>query len=180
MSETPFKDGFETERKFLIEMPAKETLDGIRANGKEYKITQTYLVMKNDGKNAVRRVRKTEKSGETKYFYTEKTDVSFGKRRETEREISKEEYEKYLKEKDGNLWEIDKKRYVFEYENSVFELDVYPFEEKIAVLEIELEDIDEVFAFPPFLKLVKDVTGESGYTNYALAMRKTLLKTEKQ
>ncbi|MCR5353263.1 MAG: hypothetical protein K6D98_03060 [Clostridiales bacterium] len=179
MSETSFKDGFETERKYLIEMPGKAFFEKMAETGKEYKITQTYLLMKNDGKNAVRRVRKTEKSGETKYYYTEKTDVSFGVRRETEREISEEEYDGYLKEKDENLSEIDKTRYVFEYENNVFELDVYTFEQRYAILEVELDDIDKKVAFPPFLSLVKDVTGESGYSNYALAMRKTLFETEK-
>ncbi len=169
------KDGLETERKYIVDMPDNKAFDVINKIGKKYKIIQTYLVKgKNDG--SVRRVRKTEKDGKTEYFYTEKTDVSFGVRREIEREISKEEYDGFLKEKDENLHEINKERYVFGYENNVFELDVYPFEKKYAILETELENIDDKVEIPTFLKVVKDVTGENAYTNYALSMRKTFFE----
>ena len=48
-------------------------------------------------------------------------------------------------------------------------MDVYPFWSDRAVLEVELESEDEAFDIPPFISVIKEVTGDKRYSNKALA-----------
>jgi CYTH domain-containing protein len=54
------------------------------------------------------------------------------------------------------------------HDNRYFELDIYPFNDEYAILEIELNSIDEEFNLPN-LEIVKNVTWNKNYTNYNLA-----------
>ena len=47
-------------------------------------------------------------------------------------------------------------------------MDIYPFSEEYAILEIELNDINETFNLPP-LDFVKEVTDDKRFRNYELA-----------
>ena len=55
------------------------------------------------------------------------------------------------------------------YEGQVFELDLFPFWEKQAYLEIELESEDQKIVFPPMLDIVREITYDARYTKSALA-----------
>ena len=80
----------EIERKFLVEFPDLEKLDVKR----KISIIQTYL---HRGKNdSQRRVRRLEENGNVFYTYTEKIFISPTTRKETEYDISCEDYEKLL------------------------------------------------------------------------------------
>jgi len=63
---------------------------------------------------------------------------------------------------------IEKKRFKFTYLRNVFELDVFP-PSNLIILEIELKDEKQLFALPPYVEIVKDVTGESKYYNASMA-----------
>lgn len=161
----------EIERKYLIRMPSREQIEGLGCVS-EAQIVQTYL--KPIGNVAERRVRQrgTKEDGFS-FYYTEKTDVSSGVRIENERKISKDEYLDLLSEADTSLHQISKTRYCFVYERQYFELDIYPFCDEYAIVEIELNDINEKIKLPPF-DFVKDVTDDKRYRNSALAVSRTL------
>lgn len=167
MSAANNKDGIETERKYLIRRPTDEELSAIP--GIEItEIVQTYLKTLENG--ALRRVRKrgSVRMGYT-YTYTEKIHISFGSRIEREREISEEEYLRLLIDADPACRTIEKHRCVFEYEGQLFELDIYPFSDEYASLEIELDDINTRVSLPDYITVLKDVTGDKRYCNSSLA-----------
>ena len=83
------------------------------------------------------------------------------------------EYIEYLQEADTSLHQISKTRYCFVYDNKYFELDIYPFSDEYAVLEIELNSLDEEIKFPD-VEIVKEVTDDENYRNHSLAKTMTL------
>lgn len=155
------------ERKFLIEKPTQEDINNMGCSSAS-NIIQTYLVKKDE--NVERRVRqKGNKEEGFTFYYTEKRDVSNVERIEKEYKITPDEYVAYLSEADTSLHQISKVRYCFIYKNQYFELDAYSFSEEYALLEIKINDIDEEVELPPFIKLVKDVTGDKNYRNSSIA-----------
>ena len=167
----------EIERKFLVKFPSSwEALSEMFDDLIDVKrISQTYL--KPEGKEQAGRVRKTVEglTGDTNtvYHYNEKKPVEAGVHEETEREISKSEYEKYLKKTHPDKVTVEKTRFVFNFQDQTFELDVFKGPLKgLAVLEIELEDKDDLVELPPFIPVKKEVTEDKRYTNFALADKK--------
>lgn len=156
--------GIEQEYRYLVELPANEVL---QAFGEPYRIEQIYLTPK-EGIDS-RRIRKRMKDGEEDFFYTEKTCLSYAKNLESERKISSEEYQELKLQQYGNV--LNKTRYVFDYQNFKFELDVYSFTKCTAVLEVETNLTESEIPFPPFLRLLKPLTGKKEYSNFALSQK---------
>lgn len=156
----------ESERKFLIEYPDIVVLSS--QNGvKIKKITQTYL---ESGEHASERVRKiTDADGTESFVYTKKTRVSDITSLEEECEISRGQYEEYLKRADKNRRAVEKVRYAFPCGSHVAEIDIYGFWRDRAILETELEAEDEEFEIPPFVCVIKEVTHDMRYKNACLA-----------
>ncbi len=121
------------------------------------------------GKSSNRRIRKWTEKGITKYIYTSKRKLSAIKRLETEFEISQDLYEKLLLEKDPDTISLEKSRYRIYEEGFCFELDIFPFWTKQAYLEVELPSEDTTFPLPSFIHVIREVTEEEAYSNYALA-----------
>lgn len=163
---------FEIERKFLIEKPSDTDIQSLiqKVAVEIRNITQTYLVSK-VGERRVRKV--TNQIGTTTYFYTIKTPVVSNTdgmvRKEDESVISEAEYNALLIEADPALHPITKTRYVIPYKSNTFEMDIYPFSEDFAVLEVELPAEDTEVTLPTFIKVVNDVTSDKRYKNKALA-----------
>lgn len=158
----------EIEKKFLIKKPTEDELERLGYVSKT-NIIQTYLKDRDETERRVRQ-RGTKKDGYS-FFYTEKEDVKTGKgmeRIERERKISPKEYINYLSEVDTSLHQISKVRYCFVYASRYFELDVYPFSDDYAILEVELNSTEEKMELPN-LKILKEVTGDKRYRNHALA-----------
>jgi CYTH domain-containing protein len=165
----------EIERKYLVKLPSSwsalaELFDGI-LNVK--RISQTYLVPE-DGEPAAR-VRKTVSglTGETdtEYHFNQKVPTGdTGVHQETEHTISEKEYHKALKKADPNKCAVEKTRFVFRWHDQDFELDLFKGHLKgLAILELEMDDKDDTVELPPFLKLIKEVTKDKRFTNFALA-----------
>jgi CYTH domain-containing protein len=163
----------EIERKYLIKRPS-DMLLGTLPSAEATEITQTYLFIKEDGVRRRVRKRGSDESG-FKYYYTEKSDVAFGERIERECEISSEEYSALLTEADPSRTAIEKRRICFTYDGQFFELDIYPFGEELATLEIELDDINTPVRIPECLTVVCDVTGDKRYNNSTLAATRKLV-----
>ncbi len=156
-------NSLEIERKFLIRFPDKKYLDIKR----KLEILQIYL--ENGSNNSQRRVRKIKENNTVKYFYTEKIFISDEKRQETEYEIKKSEYQKLLCEKRNDCVPIEKQRICFVFRNQLFEMDIYPFSDRLAILELELESTEQEIFFPDYIDVIKEVTGIDEYSNISLA-----------
>ena len=151
----------ETERKFLIEMPQIQmlkSLDNIRI----IEICQTYTTLGI-------RLRKCEEEGKVKFIKTIKTHLTDLSRIEQESEISREEYESLLKYKCPDRITLKKTRYCYPYKNKVIEIDIFPFWSKQAFCEVELNSETEELCLPDFIKIIREVTSEKAYRNYALS-----------
>ena len=158
------KSGFEIERKFLILMPEKERL--LKESSRVLHLRQTYLLSPD---NESARVRLMTETGNTSYIYTEKKKISPIKRMETEYEISLMEYEKQLEKADPNRSPIEKTRYCIPYCGHILEIDIFPFWQDKAFLEIELSSEEEAFSVPDWVVIIKEVTEDKRYTNASLA-----------
>lgn len=155
---------FEIERKYLIEYPDCNMLlskDGCR----RLDITQTYLAPVGETE---RRIRLVRESDEIRYYKTEKTPVNGLKRREKETLIGCGEYRAILKaEKHPRV--LSKTRYSIPFDGHVIEIDIYPFWNDRAIAETEMSSEMETVALPPFIKVIKEVTGDPQYKNSSLA-----------
>lgn len=154
---------FEIERKFLIERPSKAYL---RENASGTEIVQTYLLAP---KGETERVRSRSDGTGAVYTHTVKRKLTRVRRIEQEREITREEYEALLTRADPERNTIHKQRWVLVYRGQSFEIDVFPFWERQAYLELELDDEEQPIDFPPEIRVLREVTDDARYTNAALA-----------
>ena len=155
---------FEIERKYLIRRPPEELLSEA---AEETEITQTYLLA---APGTTERVRKRGKNGVYTYTHTTKTKLSDLRRIEDEEEVSAEVYAQLLQRADPQRRVIEKTRWVFSYRGQVFELDVFPFWQKQAYLEIEIENEAQEVCLPPWIEVIREVTEDPRYTNAALSL----------
>lgn len=157
----------EIEKKFLIRMPDLRWIEK-NTDVKIAKISQTYLGLKKDGFGD--RVRKMTINNVTKYYHTSKKSLSNMTRIEIENEISRNKYYEYmsLKSRRGTL---HKTRYIININNLKYEIDVYPFWEETAILEIELENENQKYVIPEFIEVIGDVTGNRDYSNSSLVSK---------
>ncbi len=153
----------EIERKYLIIRPTDEYLSSLPRT----EITQTYL--KNASEGVTERVRKRGLDGNFVYTHTIKKRIDFMSSMENEREISEEEYVSLLLRRDTELTPIHKVRALIEKDGFTFEIDVYPFWKKQAVMEVELPSEETEFILPETVTVLREVTGERAYSNARMA-----------
>jgi len=156
---------YEIERKYLIAYPDIEWLE-TNPTCQRIEIIQTYL-NSSDGDEV--RVRQRGIDGNYIYFQTTKKKVTDVKRVEIERRLSQAEYLKLLMDADTTKRQIRKTRYCLTYENQYFEIDVYPFWDDKAIVEIELSDENTEIVFPEQIQVIREVTDDESYKNASLA-----------
>lgn len=157
-------NGFEIERKFLIHRPEDIWLE---ENAEGSNIIQTYL--KTNVPGCSERVRKRSGANDTVYTHTEKKRISAMRREEREEEIDEKEYLVLLKAADPQRRVIYKRRYVLTYKSQSFEIDIYPFWNDRAVMEIEMENETVQVELPEDISVIKEITEDKRYTNASLA-----------
>lgn len=150
---------YEIERKYLVKYPEFPLPCGDDVSA----IEQAYLLSERGVSERVR-----ARSG--KYYHTKKHRISGIRAEEHEREIDRAEYEKLLLRRDPACRVIKKDRHVFTYMGQVFELDVFPFWKKQAMLEIELANEKTPVSIPPFISVIREVTDDGAYKNHAMAI----------
>lgn len=155
---------YEIERKYLIEYPEISALEAL-PNCEKVEIIQTYLQADHDDEV---RIRQRGSRGNYIYFETRKKTISGLKRIEIERRLTKDEYLERLMDADPTRI-IRKDRYCLADGNQYFEIDIYPFWNDQAILEIELSDPEEEIRFPKMLKVIREVTEDEAYKNASLA-----------
>jgi CYTH domain-containing protein len=136
--------------------------DGIRIKH----IEQTYLTSE-DNKNA--RVRRICEKGSIKFVKTVKERISRPSAYEEEYEISENDYNNELKKKDDAKNTIVKTRYCLPFDSHIVEIDVYPFWDDRAILEVELQSEYECFSLPDFIEIIREVSDDGRYKNTRLA-----------
>ena len=157
----------EIERKFLIEMPDLIYLNSLKTCRK-VPITQAYLNTEREGRF---RVRKRGEGSNALYIKTSKYKINDLTRIEIESYISEKEFCDYLFDKKDVQGIISKDRYCIALNGTYYELDVYPFWDDKAILEIELLSEHQPYVLPDFVKLIREVSFEKEYRNKALAVR---------
>lgn len=153
----------EEERKYMVE------ISGELPECTESIITQTYLV----GDPGVEiRLRRREWAGKFVNILTTKTKVSQTEELVTERQIANNLYESMLQQADPYRHTIHKLRKSFIWKGQYFELDSYQGAlDGLVILETKGIRCHEDVKFPPFLRVIKDITGNKDYYNYTLALR---------
>ena len=153
----------EEERKYIVE------ITGELPECTESLITQTYLV--GDPGSEIR-LRRREWAGKSANILTTKSRVSQNEELVTERQISNNLYESMLQQADPYRHPIRKQRKSFIWKGQYFELDFYKGAlDGLVILETKGIRSHEDVKFPPFLRAVKDVTGNKDYYNYTLALK---------
>lgn len=151
----------EIERKFIIRKPL------ILKELEYVDMVQTYL----QSDCGTCRVRQVQKDGVKKYYFTQKIRQNDTTCIENERQIQEKEYVQLLKEADTTRFPVEKRRYYYRYAGLIFEIDVYPFWQRQCVMEVELESEGQEVSFPSDIEIVREVTGERAYKNFALAAK---------
>lgn len=161
---------YEIERKFLIKYPDISYLETL-PNCQKVQIVQTYL--KSDNNKEIR-IRQRGIYGNYTYSKTEKINISPVKRIEKEIRLSQKEYIEELVNIDLSKGQIIKDRYCLTYNNQYFEIDIYPFSNDLAIMELELSNEEQDIIFPYYIDVIKEVTDDLNYRNVALAKKRTL------
>lgn len=158
---------FEIEKKFLIKYPDINILESL-PNCQKVEILQMYL--KSDNEDEVR-IRQRGDGKDFIYTKTTKRTVTGLKRIEKEKNLTKEEYLKEMLNVDFTLNPIRKSRYCLSYLNTYIEIDIYPFWDNYAIMEIELADEKGSYQIPDFIHVIKEVTEDRSFKNVELAKR---------
>lgn len=156
---------YEIERKYLIQYPNLEKLEKLD-NCQKVEIIQTYI---KTGNADEMRIRQRGLNGNFIYTKTIKRRVDDLTRIETEQRISKDEYLRLLLDADTTKRQIRKTRYCVMHKNQYFEIDIYPFWQDKAIMEIELRGQKQEVVIPNFVKVIKEVTDDYEYSNYNIA-----------
>lgn len=154
----------EIERRYLIEYPDLAWLES-NPHCEAVEITQAYLRC-SEGEEL--RIRRRGANGSYTYFETVKRDITNSRRMETERRITKQEYDELLEAADKPAV-IEKTRYCLTYDNQYLEIDVYPFWDSQATLEVEFPDTLQEVRFPPEIHVIREITDDPSFRNSVLA-----------
>jgi CYTH domain-containing protein len=155
----------EIERKFLIVRPEEAQLEQYSTG--RIDMEQIYLLRREKGES--RRIRRSQMAGETRYYYNEKVRLSSIKRIEREWEITREEYVGLTAQADPACQIIRKVRWLVPAGELTLEVDVFPFWNRQAFCEAELETETQPVVLPSWMEVIREVTDDDAYTNHALA-----------
>lgn len=171
------KIALEKERKFLIKLPLSQEAKELIIDNADApaNIVQTYIRVAEGISERIRMV-SVEMWGRNMYphyYHTIKRFISPGVNEEAEESISQHEYIKLLMKADPSFSDIEKIRYYVSWCGELFELDIFGGKyEGLAILEIELTDMDKPIELPPFLEVIREVTSEKEFSNASLAVKK--------
>ena len=152
------------ERKYIVE------LKGEPENVVSSDIVQTYLVA---DPGVETRLRQRSWNGQNVYVLTTRRRNTNNEQIETERQITKNLYDSLLQQADPYRRTIHKHRMSFIWKGQYFELDKFIKPTNgLMILETKGVADNETVNFPPFIKVLKDITGQTNYYNYNIALRK--------
>ena len=134
-------------------------------------ITQTYLVAEPGCEIRLRR--REWSGGKVVILHRSKKRISETEVIETERKVDNNLYEQMLQQADPYRQTIVKRRQSFIWKGQFFQIDTFLSPViGLAIMETKGVGEQETINFPPFVKVLEDVTGNQTYYNYNLALRK--------
>ena len=134
-------------------------------------ITQTYLVAEPGCEIRLRR--REWSGGKVVILHRSKKRISETEVIETERKVDNNLYEQMLQQADPYRQTIVKRRQSFIWKGQFFQIDTFLSPViGLAIMETKGVGEQETIKFPPFVKVLEDVTGNQTYYNYNLALRK--------
>lgn len=153
------------ERKYIVEQ-----IGEMPDNCIECDIQQTYLTAEPGCE--VRLRRRISDTG-TVNIHTTRRRLSSDHEIVTERQVGDALYETLLQQADHYRQTIHKQRRSFVHQGQFFELDSYLSPcNGLLILEVKGNQSHEELRLPPFLRIVKDITGDTDYYCYNLALHK--------
>lgn len=153
----------EQERKYIVEVIG-EVPDCIESD-----ITQTYLVADPDCEV---RLRRRGWNGKYVNVHLTKKKLSDTEELVTERQVNNNLYQSLLQQADPYRSTVKKLRKSFIWKGQFFELDTYQEPvNNLVILETKGIDNHQEVKFPPFLRVIEDITGNTKYYNRNLALR---------
>ena len=156
---------YEARRRFLIRYPDVAVLEDLPCCSME-EIEQVYLHAPQNEEIRLRRRR----SGEDCVYYITTTKITEGRRcLESEGRLTEREYKQFLGNADPGKEPIHKTRWCITWRDHYYEVDLYPFWQDRAVLEVLLGDEDEEAGIPEFLQVIREVTKDKEYDVASLA-----------
>lgn len=155
---------YEEERKYIVELTG-DLPDCIISE-----ITQTYLVAE---PGCEVRLRRRSWQGKHVNVHTMKKRVSDTEVLQTERQISNNLYNSLMQQADPYRQTIQKTRKSFIWKGQYFELDIFQKPvSNLMILETKGVASDESVKFPPFVRVIEDITGNKKFYNYNIALNK--------
>ena len=157
--------GVEIEKKYIIKMPDFKILSRQDSYTKS-EIVQIYLEA---AAGKTHRVRSRTMCGKTVYTETVKIRIDKMSSEEIENEITEERFLMLSANPRANSNSIRKVRHTFISGGQLFEIDEYPEWKRSCIMETELPTRDTVVSIPAFLNILREVTGDSAYSNSGMS-----------
>jgi len=153
------------ERKYKVEI-----IGELPDDCTDSEISQTYLMSEPDSEV---RLRRRGWGGKWVNVHTTRKRISPTEEIVTERQLNNNLYEMMLQLADPERQTIHKLRKSFIWKGQYFELDKY-LDQLDGLLILETKGITEhkSVKFPPFIRVVEDITGSTKYYNYNLAKKR--------
>ena len=155
----------EIERKYIIRIPSEEQMHCCGV----YTVSEIEQIYIESSPLVTHRIRSRKRKGKTVYTETKKIRIDKMSSYEDEREICDSEFNALRNKIKEGTTPIIKTRHTFDYIGKTFEVDVYPEWKKTCIMEIELKSREEEVKFPPFINVLKEVTGDKAYSNASMA-----------
>lgn len=155
---------FEAKKKYLIEYPDLSLLEKLE-NVEKVELDQTYLKADNDEKIQIRK----RGLGDDCIYYQTRVRIQNGQLLQVEKRLSKSEYEDKLTHADPTRKKLHRTRYCIVDNNQYMEIDIYPFWNDKAILNIDVLDVNSSVYIPDYVKVVEDITNNPQYFNSELS-----------
>ena len=159
------KSAVEIERKYIIKMPDLSVL----SSQNDYTVSEILQIYLPSEQGETRRVRRRASKDRTLYIETKKLRIDGMSSEEIERELTEGEFDLLASSPLAGTSPIIKARHTFIFEGQLFEIDIYPQWKSTAIMETELQARDTKIEMPPFIEIVREVTGVKGYSNAAMS-----------
>lgn len=163
----------EIERKFLLKAePITWPEDVMRC---VLHIVQSYLIPEPGFSTERVRVSFQAASDKIEMTHTKKLHVSDGVNEEVEDVIDPVRLRELVKRMDTGLKPVQKTRAVFTWKERTFELDSFTGAHQTApgpviqILEVELPTLEDPLDLPPWIPILREVTGDRRYSNRSIA-----------
>ncbi len=160
-----------SQHKFLIKKPSLEDL----SQHTSYSVThvmRTYLNQIEPG--IQRRILQVGQDGDFVYYYAERRPLPNAEIAEQEEHIDEKKYLSLLMDADTRFHQLSCKQLSFIYDNQNYRIDLYPFSEDRAIMQVAHTKNPQDLKLPKFLSVIRDVTNDPAYRSHVISLEMSL------